>query len=90
MTECIHIWKISGQDGPVSKGLCRKCGEERQFLNSLPSQRTPKGMYPGTSNYKSIPRGGRTEKLVMRSHIRSDLHESGSSFDDAVRIVEGG
>ncbi|MBI2855993.1 MAG: hypothetical protein HYX93_04025 [Chloroflexi bacterium] len=35
--ECIHYWVIDVPDGPVSKGLCRLCGETRDFRNYLES-----------------------------------------------------
>lgn len=33
-TDCRHYWVIEAADGPVSRGVCRFCGEEREFLNS--------------------------------------------------------
>ena len=33
-TLCAHHWMIETVDGPVSKGKCRLCGEEREFANS--------------------------------------------------------
>ena len=30
---CIHHWIIDPPEGPVSKGVCRKCGEEKDFQN---------------------------------------------------------
>ncbi len=33
-THCSHHWKIKAPDGPVSKGRCRLCGEEREFSNT--------------------------------------------------------
>ena len=34
ITQCAHHWLIETAAGPVSKGVCRLCGEERQFTNS--------------------------------------------------------
>lgn len=31
---CRHYWIIESADGPVSKGVCKFCGEKREFLNS--------------------------------------------------------
>ena len=31
--ECIHHWKIASPSGPTSHGVCRRCGEEREFPN---------------------------------------------------------
>ena len=33
---CVHHWIIESPDGPVSKGLCQKCGEEKEFQNYFP------------------------------------------------------
>ena len=33
-TQCTHHWLIETAAGPVSKGMCRFCGEEREFSNS--------------------------------------------------------
>jgi len=91
MTGCKHFWKISGQDGPTSKGVCHNCGATKEFMNSLPGQHPPKGTVSMSQNAKghyTIP-FKHQEKLVRRPRLRADLNESGSSFDDAVKIVEG-
>lgn len=31
---CVHIWNIAPANGHTSPGVCRKCGEVRDFLNS--------------------------------------------------------
>ena len=31
---CRHYWHIEEADGPVSRGICRICGEEKEFQNS--------------------------------------------------------
>ncbi len=33
---CIHYWIIDPPYGPVSDGVCRKCGDVKQFQNYLP------------------------------------------------------
>ena len=30
---CVHHWIIGLPDGPVSRGMCKKCGAEREFNN---------------------------------------------------------
>ena len=35
LVDCMHHWVIATPDGPVSKGTCRVCGEEREFSNSV-------------------------------------------------------
>jgi hypothetical protein len=32
---CCHHWVIQPAVGPVSEGACQKCGEVREFRNSL-------------------------------------------------------
>jgi hypothetical protein len=34
---CQHHWLIERPSGPTSKGVCRICGEERQFQNYIES-----------------------------------------------------
>ena len=33
-TQCPHHWIIETSAGSTSKGVCRLCGEERDFANS--------------------------------------------------------
>jgi hypothetical protein len=35
MDKCIHYWVIQPARGPKSGGICQKCGEVREFENSL-------------------------------------------------------
>ena len=35
---CQHHWVIDPPKGPVSKGVCRGCGEEREFPNAPESR----------------------------------------------------
>ncbi|MBI2935719.1 MAG: hypothetical protein HYY31_02760 [Chloroflexi bacterium] len=32
---CKHYWVIDSPTGPVSKGVCKLCGEKREFKNYL-------------------------------------------------------
>jgi len=34
-TEHAHHWLIGLQNGPSSEGVCKSCGEQREFMNSL-------------------------------------------------------
>lgn len=36
-TGCRHYWHIEAASGPKSRGVCKICGEEREFLNSWSS-----------------------------------------------------
>ena len=33
---CCHYWIIEAPSGPTSKGICKICGEEKEFSNSPP------------------------------------------------------
>lgn len=34
-TECTHHWQIESPNGPMSVGQCKRCGERREFNNSI-------------------------------------------------------
>jgi hypothetical protein len=36
ITACAHWWKIEQASGHMSRGTCRRCGEVREFYNSMP------------------------------------------------------
>lgn len=48
MTDCVHHWRIAPAAGPTSAGVCLKCGDEREFRNSLddygPAERSAKAL----------------------------------------------
>ena len=44
---CAHHWVIESANGPLSEGICLRCGEKREFKNSSGS--TP---YPFTIHHK--------------------------------------
>ena len=31
---CAHYWVIESANGPTSRGVCKFCGEQREFRNS--------------------------------------------------------
>ena len=33
MTTCAHHWDIAAPDGPTSLGVCRNCGDTKEFAN---------------------------------------------------------
>jgi len=55
-----HYWTIDLALGPVSTGVCKKCGESRQFENSLGVEpdklRTTDRLFPRRES-GSLPRG---------------------------------
>ena len=34
ISHCVHYWVIDAPNGPVSEGVCQRCGEDRMFRNS--------------------------------------------------------
>ncbi len=32
---CAHHWVIDRANGPMSEGVCQRCGERREFTNSV-------------------------------------------------------
>jgi hypothetical protein len=36
---CRHYWVIEDAGGPTSRGVCKFCGAEKEFLNSWPDAR---------------------------------------------------
>lgn len=32
---CVHYWVIDPPDGPVSEGICKICGAEKEFKNYM-------------------------------------------------------
>lgn len=41
VSPCVHVWDIEPANGPTSKGACTRCGETREFANSLPEEEEP-------------------------------------------------
>ena len=35
MTTCAHLWDIAVPDGPTSIGVCRYCGDTKEFANHI-------------------------------------------------------
>ena len=35
-THCAHYWVIAVPNGPISNGVCQRCGHQRGFRNSAP------------------------------------------------------
>ena len=32
--KCVHHWVVEPADGPISRGRCKRCRQERTFSNS--------------------------------------------------------
>ena len=48
---CMHYWLIESATGRKSRGVCKFCGAEKEFLNSVPDYSTLK---PG-SGFFDLP-----------------------------------
>ncbi len=35
-SQCRHTWMIESPNGPMSQGVCTRCGERGEFRNSIP------------------------------------------------------
>ena len=65
-THCSHHWVIEAAAGPLSKGKCRLCGEERKFSNSA----VTRGGWTVRSKESFDRSGGVDAKLGMKDGIR--------------------
>lgn len=55
---CRHWWEIEQAAGPVSRGVCRKCGEVKEFINWYEDERrwtSQQGYGPGTPRRGQYP-----------------------------------
>lgn len=46
-TSCQHHWVIETSVGPTSNGVCRRCGEERKFENTIEANTWGRGIKLG-------------------------------------------
>ncbi|MFC2001463.1 hypothetical protein ACFLUZ_03035 [Chloroflexota bacterium] len=53
--ECHHYWLIEGAKGPISRGVCKLCGTEKEFLNSLPVMTPVKGRHNQLFDMPELP-----------------------------------
>jgi len=51
-THCAHHWVIAVPNGPISEGVCQRCGQVRQFNNS--AEYNPMLMKFGGSAEKAV------------------------------------
>ncbi len=35
--KCHHFWAIEAANGPTSVGVCKYCGQRKEFLNAFPT-----------------------------------------------------
>ena len=50
---CTHHWVIDSANGPLSKGVCQRCGGERDFKNSTESTPWPNAQRSKAQQVKS-------------------------------------
>ena len=72
LSGCQHHWVMDRPAGPVSKGACRSCGEERDFLNYI------EGGWGGDVSLEQLSGGSR-----LPSNIDVSRREEGKFEDDA-------
>ena len=58
---CCHYWRIEPADGATSKGVCRYCGQEKEFNNDITAY-----LDDGDGNH----RDGCRPVRVIRRHVR--------------------
>lgn len=63
---CRHHWKIEEAQGPTSRGVCKLCGMNREFLNTIPE------------DSPVLVRDKRVLKLPELQHIDFDEEKSRS------------
>ena len=61
---CRHHWRIEEAQGPTSRGVCKLCGMEREFFNTIPE------------GYPALARDKRVLKLSEMPDIDFDDKES--------------
>jgi hypothetical protein len=49
---CTHYWVIAVPNGPISEGVCQRCGHVRQFNNS--AEYTPMPTKPRNATDKAV------------------------------------
>ena len=49
MSRCAHHWIIAVPNGPISDGVCRRCGDHKEFQNSISDYRWPANTAAGNS-----------------------------------------
>src|SRR5439155_27074856 len=68
VAEHTHHWLIGNQDGPSSPGVCKECGERRDFSNSF-ERRKPSWMTRAGSAQQNASSG--SEGKVYRDSASS-------------------
>ena len=67
LASCQHYWIIESAHGPESHGVCKHCGEEKDFPNSMPD----------FSNYRNNKRHGNPLELPKMEGV--DVEEESLS-----------
>jgi len=70
-TACVHFWEIEPAVGPVSKGVCRRCGAVREFRNFFP-------LHPWEEE-------GGLEEVSLAAELGPDFHLEEDPVEEADR-----
>ena len=74
MPVCQHHWIIDKPAGPTSRGLCRNCGEERDFLNHWECS-----VWGGDTSADPVGVGSR---ISLGVDLRADTHFTENDEDN--------
>ena len=81
-TQCPHHWIIETSHGSTSKGVCRLCGEERDFANSPDNVRTStttgKSIIPYNEQVLVFSESG---ELLGAARLLGEARRSGQKLD---------
>ena len=55
VSTCCHHWVIEPANGPISRGVCQRCYESREFNNSIVD--VERDFHDTSSNGRSAPLG---------------------------------
>jgi len=47
---CAHHWVIAVPNGPISEGVCQRCGHQKGFQNSMQEIRWPSNKAPNATD----------------------------------------
>ncbi len=73
---CRHHWKIERPSGPVSKGVCRNCGEVRNFHNYIEGSSwggSDKVLLENLSGGSRLPEGVGLSAREKQSQLAEDF-----------------
>ena len=72
---CCHHWVIQPAEGPLSTGVCRTCGAEREFKNYVED--------PGWDDYNLVARSALGSSSVVAREVEGHEEFQGMRRDSA-------